>query len=144
MKKFYIIIIDSGWPTVAHEVLQKSLHQLKDAFSGHRLIIFSEKQSQDFLKEEPDEVGKDPIIIITDFNTRKLNHEKEAKLSGIRLSLGMIENRTLAIRTLQEICKLIRHEKFISDISWEERKAFGQLFLKDIGDVIGKFLHFLI
>jgi len=45
MKKFYIVIIDSCWPTKAHEALQQSIKLLKEYLDQHHLVIFSEEES---------------------------------------------------------------------------------------------------
>jgi hypothetical protein len=142
VKKFYIIVIDSGWPKVAHEVLEKSIKQLKHHFEAHKLILFTQEEAQDFLQDNPDEIGKDPIIIITDIDPRK--SKKAMSFDGIRIDLGKIHERTEVIKQLEEICRLIKHDKFIADISWEERKRVAQSFFKSVGDIFVKCLEFMI
>lgn len=139
MKKFYIIIIDSGWPTTAHQVLEESAGILKGYFVDHHLAILTHAESQDFLKDHPNEIIKDPIIIITDTNPKRYDTSRE--LSGLRIDLGGITDRQEVIKYLQDICVLIKNETFISDISWEERKKIARSFFKDIvGDILIKTL----
>lgn len=144
-KKFYIIIIDSGWPTVAHEILQKSMRPLKQYLGDHSLTIFSEEESRDFLKEHHEEIGNDPIVIITDTNPKRLVSEKDAEFKGLRIDLGKVHDEDEAVKYLRQICQLIKNEKFIADVSWEERKKVAHAFIKDIlGDVFLKFLELMV
>ena len=148
MKKFYITIIDSGWPTDAHDVCKNSLKLLKEYLAAHNLVIFSEEESQEFLREHPEEIGKDPIIIITDVNPKKIYRKKQQEvkdLTGIRIDLGKSNNKDEAIRYLQQVCRMIEDEKFVSDISWDERRKIARSFLKDIvEDLFTKWLEFII
>lgn len=144
MKKFHIVIIDSGWPTAAHEILQKSMKALKEFLSGHHLIIFSEEEAQDFLRNHPQEIGKDPLIIITDTNPKKISAETE-HLKGIRIDLGKIAEGREVIAYLQEICRFIKDDRFIADISWEERKKITRLLVEEVaGGIFTKILEFTI
>lgn len=145
MKSFYIIVIDSGWPTVAHEVVQESITTLKNYLRKHNLFALSQEESEDFLRENPDEIGKDPIIIITDVHPGKIYIEKGEEIRGIRIDLGKVKERDEVIRYMQDLCKLIENEDFISDISWEEKKKIADVFFKDIvGGLFVKFLELII
>jgi len=142
-KRFYIIIIDSGWPTVAHEVLQKAMRPLKHYLGDHSLIIFSEEESRDFLKEHQNDIDDDPIMIITDVDPQKLVSGKEG-FKGLRIDLGKVHDEDEVVKYLRQICQLIKNERFIADISWEERKKVAHAFIKDIlGDVFLKFLELM-
>ncbi len=145
MQRFYIIIIDAGWPTVAHEVLRQSIGLLKDYLVGHHLMILSREDSREFLREHPEQIDKDPIILITDTHPKRARQKPEGALQGIRINLGPVQSREEVIKHLQEICQLIRHDKFISDISWEERRRIARAFLKDVvRDLFVKFLELVV
>lgn len=150
VKKFYVIIIDSGWPTVAHEVLQSAKNVMNGYLSkGQDLIEFSEKESQDFLRRFPKEIGKDPIIIITHLDPKKnvKGREKELikRLDGIRIDLGDIKDRNTVLRYLLEICKLIKDERFLSDMSWAERRElFGSVLRNVTKDFFSKIVEVIL
>ena len=129
MKRFHIVIIDSGWPTVAHEVLQQSMRTLKGYLSrNNEVIIPPEEKAQDFLRHHPDYMDKDPIIVITDLDPAKIISKAKAKdrakknLNGIIIKMGTITDKDDVLRILHEMCRLIGNKKFVSDISWEERR----------------------
>lgn len=144
-KRFYIIIIDSGWPTVAHEILQKAMRPLKHYLGEHHLIIFSEEESRDFLKGHHEEINNDPLMIITDIDPKKLVSKKNSEFEGLRIDLGKVHDEDEVVKYLRQICQLIKNEKFIADISWEERKKVAHSFIKDIlGDVFLKFLELMV
>ena len=66
-------------------------------------------------------------------------------LYGIRIDLGMVQNRDEVIKYLQDICQLIRNEEFIEAVSWEERKKIARRFLKDVvRDLFVKFLELVV
>ena len=145
MKKFYIIIVDSGWPSNAHETLQKAMKPLREFLSEHHLIIFSEEESRDFLKERHEEISNDPIIIITDVSPNKLASGKDVKFKGLKIDLGKIHDKDEVVTYLREICQLIKSEQFIADVTWEERKKVAHLFVKDVlGEVFIKFLELIV
>ena len=144
-KTFYIIVIDAGWPTVAHDVLRRSTNLLKAYLAGHHLIFFTREESRNFLREHPEDIDKDPIILITDTHPKKARKQPEEQLSGIRIDLGAVQDRDEVIRHLQELCKLIRNEDFVKDVSWEERRRIARTVLRDVvRDMLMKFLELVV
>lgn len=145
MKKFYIVIIDSGWPSVAHVVLQAAMGLLREYLGDQNLIIFPKEDSRDFLKNHPEDIGTDPIIIITDINPKEVPLVTEEEINGIRINLGKVKDRDEVINYLQNLCQLVRHAGFITAITWEEKKKIARMFLKDVmGNVLLKFLELIV
>lgn len=140
-----MIIIDSGWPTVAHEVLQRSIGVLKDYLAGHHLITLSKEDARHFIREHPENIGKDPIILITDTHPKQARRQPDEALKGIRIDLGEVHERSEVVKHLQQICRLITRDDFIADVSWEERRRIAKSFLRDVvRDVLVKFLELIV
>lgn len=145
MKKFFIIIIDAGWPTIAHGALQRSLKPLQEYLADHHLTILPQEDARDFFKEHPEEIGKDPIILITDTHPKKVRHRPEDEPYGIRIDLGAVTSQDEVVRYLQEVCQLINNEDFVAEVSWEERKKIARVFLKDVvKDLVVRFLELVV
>lgn len=84
-----VYIVDSGWDSVAHRVLNRSLDLFKSYLRIHNLYILSTEQSVQLLTEHSDLLGKDPVILVVDPLARALNNPSGY---GARVVLGLIED----------------------------------------------------
>lgn len=150
MKKFHVIVIDAGWPTVAHKVMHGSLKAFESVVArNHSLMVFSEKQSQEIMAKYPEDLGTDPTIIITHLDPKKIKkfrpgaHLKE--LDGVRINLGELASEEAILGCLLEVCQLINDPKFTSDVPWKEReKMFNFVVTSGMGKLFYKALAFII
>ena len=84
-----IYIIDSGWESPAHTYLDSVIDLFKAYLTEHNLYILSPEQSIAFLKEHPQYIGSDPIIVVIDKIARNLNNHEGF---GTQLELGLIKD----------------------------------------------------
>ena len=62
--RFRIFIIDSGWNSVGHKVLQENFALIRDLQKEDPIYVLSREQSLEFTRQLPDRIGKEPTIAI--------------------------------------------------------------------------------
>lgn len=150
MKKFHVIVIDSGWPTVAHEIMQGSLKAFESVVArNNSLMVFSEKQSQEIMAKYPEDLGTDPTIIITHLDPKKIKRNNSGavlrEIDGVRINLGELGSKEAVMECLLEVCRLVNDPKFTSDVPWKEReKMFNFIVTSGMGKLFYKALALII
>jgi hypothetical protein len=109
-----IYIIDSGWDSLPHRVLHRSLDLFKTYLTDHNVYILTPEQSAAFLKQHPDLIGKDPIIAIVDGLARKLNNPSGF---GTRLELGLVHDAYRLEYLLKMFLQIVNTKTDILDIT---------------------------
>lgn len=64
--RFRIFIMDSGWNSVAHKVLQENFALIRDLQKEDPIYVLSREQSIEFLRQHPERIGKEPTIGVHD------------------------------------------------------------------------------
>ena len=105
-------MVDSGWKTEAGEVVRESLELFTKYLQRHEVYILSQDQSEDFLQNHPQLLGKDPIIAVLD---RKAIDRKEAGI-GVRLLLGRIHNPHRVHNLLMMLLRIVNTRQLAEDL----------------------------
>ncbi len=128
-----IYIIDSGWDSLAHRVLQHSLDLFTAYLTEHNVYVLTPEQSTAFLKEHPELIGKDPIIAIVDDLARKLNNPHGF---GTRLELGLVNDAFRLECLLKMFLQIVNDKMNIFDIAYTFRKHNHKEGIKGAVEII--------
>lgn len=119
-KRFDIFLIDSGWNTAVAAVVRDRLATLYAHNIQDTLYILSQQQSIEVLKNAPEAIGHDPIIVVYDlFVARK---HQSSRYRGFRLNLGLIKNPDQALSRLQEFIRFVAMNRQAAHLDAEIRK----------------------
>ncbi|MGH2652459.1 MAG: hypothetical protein ACRDHK_14750, partial [Actinomycetota bacterium] len=88
--RFEVYVIDSGWKNEASEVVRESMELFKKYLKNHEVYVLSEDDSEEFLQDHPQLLGKDPIIAVLD---REAIRRESRNGIGARVLLGRIHDR---------------------------------------------------
>src|SRR6516164_11386727 len=64
--RFRIFIIDSGWNSAAHQVLQENFGLIRDLQKEDPIYVLSKEQSIELIRHHQDRIGREPIIAVHD------------------------------------------------------------------------------
>jgi len=90
-------------------------HNLQDT-----LYILTEQQSIEVLKNAPEAIGHDPIIVVYDLYVAK--EHLSSRYRGFRLNLGLIKNAEQALSRLQEFVRFVAMNRRAIHLESEIRK----------------------
>jgi hypothetical protein len=110
---FEVYVIDSGWKNEASEVVRDSLDLFTKYLRRHTVYVLSEDQSEEFLQDHPQLLGKDPIIAILD---RDAIERRSPDGVGARLLLGRIHNRTRVQSLLKMLLRIVNTRHLAIDL----------------------------
>lgn len=128
-----IYIIDSGWDSLPHRVLHRSLDLFKAYLTDHNVYVLTPEQSTAFLKQYPDLIGKDPIIAIVDGLARKLSNPSGF---GTRLELGLVNDAYRLEYLLKMFLQIVNTKTDILDIAYTFREHNHMEGVKGAIDII--------
>lgn len=131
--KLDVYIVDAGWDSLAHRVLNESMELIKSYLRDQNLFILSPEQSVKFLRSHPDLVGRDPIVIIVDRLARKLQNPDGF---GARIGLGLIENEYELHNLIKMFLTVINKHESTLDIANTFRKYNHQEGMNGAIDII--------
>jgi len=109
-----IYIIDSGWDTVAHRVLQRSMPLVKSYLKEHNLFVLSQEYSLEVLRNHPELIGKDPVIMVVDRLARKL---KNPHGFGARVMLGQVHLESHVFKLIKMFLRIVNTHEQALDIA---------------------------
>ena len=64
--RFRIFIIDSGWNSAAHQVLQENFGLIRDLQKEDPIYVLSKEQSIELIRHHQDRIGREPLIAVHD------------------------------------------------------------------------------
>ena len=106
--RFHIFLIDTGWNGPVSKVLHEHVPLFHQYHPQDPVYILSKEQSIKILKNAPEHIGRDPMIVVYDTYRPPSNRTKEkANYHGFRLNLGIIKNPEQALVKLQEFLKFV-------------------------------------
>jgi hypothetical protein len=111
--RFEVYVIDSGWKTEAGEVVRESLELFAKYLRRHEVYILTEDQSEEFLQDHPQLLGKDPIIAVLDRHA--INRASQTGI-GARLLLGRIHNRDRVQSLLKMLLRIVNTRHLAEDL----------------------------
>jgi len=119
-KRFDIFLIDSGWNTPIAEVVRDRLSTLYEHNVQDTLYILTQQQSIEVLKNAPEAIGHDPIIVVYDLFVPR--EHQNSRYRGFRLNLGLIKNPEQALSRLQEFVRFVAMNRKAVHLDAEVRK----------------------
>jgi hypothetical protein len=105
-----VYVIDSGWESLPHRVLSRSIKMMQRYLSAHNLYILSPEQSVEFLKNHPHLMGRDPLLAVVDPQARRQDSKSgfgaSVALGRFSWVLGRPENPAPDEAKLQAMIKM--------------------------------------
>lgn len=113
--RFQIFVIDAGWDSPAHRVLQRNFGLLRDLQKGEPIYVLSREKSIEFIRRHRALLlGKDPIIAVHDMDA--LGASGTAGFHGFRLHLGLLRTEEQALLALQAFSRFLSANRQSADL----------------------------
>ena len=119
--RFQIFIIDAGWNSPAHKVLQENFGLLRNLQKGDPIYVLSREKSVEFIRGHQSLMGKDPIIAVHDLDM--LRQSGTAGFHGFRLHLGLLRTENQALLALQAFARFLATHRQSVDLEAEIRRG---------------------
>jgi hypothetical protein len=132
-KRFKVFILDSGWDSPAHRVLEKSMDLFTRQLSRHDVFILDRAQSDKFLETHPFLIGMDPIIALLDPEkiSRWTHHEY-----GARFMLGHVKSEARVQMLLKMLLRLVNTERMAEHLPVTIRQIVHKEGVRGAWDII--------
>ena len=118
--RFHVFLIDTGWNGPVSKILHENMPLFHCYHPQDHLYILSREQSIKILKQAPEHIGRDPMIVVYDiYRPKKYQSKKKANYRGFRLNLGIIKNPEQALVKLQEFLKFVATHRTAECLSCE-------------------------
>jgi hypothetical protein len=105
--RFHVFLIDTGWNGPVSKVLRNHLPILREYSPQDPLYILTPEQSVRILKNAPEHIGLDPILVVYDLHNPPHIKEDVGNYRGFRLNLGLIKSPEQALFRLQHFLRFI-------------------------------------
>jgi hypothetical protein len=104
--RFQIFIIDAGWDSPAHRVLQRNFGLLRELQKGEPIYVLSREEAIEFIRRHRAQLlGRDPIIAVHDLDA--LGAGGTTGFHGFRLHLGLLRTEDQALLALQAFSRFL-------------------------------------
>ena len=117
--RFRIFIIDSGWNSPAHKVLQENFGLIRDLQKEDPIYVLSREQSIEFIRHHQDRIGREPLIAVHDLAA--MDDTGTADFHGFRLHLGLMRTPQQALLALQNFVRFVSTHRQSVDLEAEIR-----------------------
>ena len=117
--RFRIFIIDSGWNSAAHQVLQENFGLIRDLQKEDPIYVLSKEQSIELVRHHQDRIGREPIIAVHDLAA--MDRSGTADFHGFRLHLGLMRTPQQALLALQNFARFLSTHRHSADLEAEIR-----------------------
>ncbi|WP_045226574.1 hypothetical protein [Methyloterricola oryzae] len=132
--RFHFFLIDTGWKSTAARVIRDNFRMIREFQNHDPLYVLSREQSVKLIRENPDLIGKDPIILVHDLQAK--GGRGESGYHGFRLCLGLIKNSQQALKAMQEFLRFLHSHRNCADIEQAIRQKLHRQGLEGAIDVI--------
>jgi hypothetical protein len=132
--RFRIFVIDSGWNSPAHKVLQENFGLIRDLQKDDPIYILSREQSIEFIRHHPERIGREPSIAVHDLAAMDKNGTTD--FHGFRLHLGLMRTPQQALLALQNFVRFLRTHRQSADLEAEIRTDLRREGLAGAIDII--------
>jgi hypothetical protein len=119
MPRFRIFIIDSGWNSPAHRVLQENFGILRELQKEDPIYVLSQEQSIEFIRHHQDRIGREPLIAVHDLAAMRDSGTED--FHGFRLHLGLLRTPEQALLALQNFVRFLSTHRHSVDLEAEIR-----------------------
>src|SRR6516225_2995314 len=132
--RFRIFIIDSGWNSPAHKVLQENFGLIRDLQKDDPIYILSREQSIEFIRHHPERIGREPTIAVHDLAA--MGETGTTDFHGFRLHLGLMRTPQQALLALQNFTRFLSTHRHSADLEAEIRTDLRREGLAGAIDII--------
>ena len=132
--RFRIFIIDSGWNSPAHKVLQENFGLIRDLQKDDPIYVLSREQSIEFIRHHPERIGREPSIAVHDLAA--MDKSGTTDFHGFRLHLGLMRTPQQALLALQNFVRFLSTHRQSADLEAEIRTDLRREGLAGAIDII--------
>ena len=134
--RFRIFIVDSGWNSPAHRVLQENFALIRDLQKEDPIYVLGREKSIEFMRQNQSRIGRDPVIVVHDLEA--LDKGGTAGFHGFRVNLGLLRTPRQALLALQNFARFLSTHRQSTDL---EVKIRTYLRREGLGGAIEIVLH---
>jgi hypothetical protein len=118
--RFRIFIIDSGWDSPGHKVLQENFALLRDFQKEDPIYVLGKEKSIEYLSQHQERIGQDPIIAVHDLAA--IGETGTTDFHGFRLRLGLLRTPQQALLAFQNFVRFLTMHRQSTDLEAEIRR----------------------
>jgi hypothetical protein len=137
--RFHVFLIDTGWNGPVSKLIRSQLPLIHQYHPKDPVYILTPEQSIRILKNAPEHIGLDPIVVVYDLHTPK--HAKGANdgnYRGFRLNLGLIKSPEQALHRFQHFVRFVAQNRncecFADEVKRELHKEGVANWIKVLHD----------
>jgi hypothetical protein len=119
--RFRIFIVDSGWDSPAHRVLQENFGLIRELQKEDPIYLLGREKSIEYLRHHEERIGHDPIIAVHDLAA--IGDTGTTDFHGFRLRLGLLRTHQQALLALQNFARFLRMHRQSVDLEAEIRRG---------------------
>jgi len=119
--RFHIFIIDTGWDSPAHKVLQENFALLRELQRDDPIFVLGKEKSIEYLRHHQERIGHDPIIAVHDLAA--MDDTGTTDFHGFRLRLGLLRTHQQALLALQNFVRFLRMHRQSVDLEADIRRG---------------------
>ena len=112
--RFRIFIVDSGWNSPAHRVLQENFALIRDLQKEDPIYVLGREKSIEFMRHNQSRIGRDPVIVVHDLEA--LDKGGTAGFHGFRVNLGLLRTPQQALLALQNFARFLSTHRQSTDL----------------------------
>jgi hypothetical protein len=120
--RFRIFIVDPGWDSPAHRVLQANFGLIRELQKDDPIYVLDRDKSIAFLRHHPERFGREPIIAVHDMAELRKDGTPDPDFHGFRLHLGLMRTHKQALMALQNFVRFLATHRESVDLEAEIRK----------------------
>jgi hypothetical protein len=117
--RFRILIIDSGWNSIARRVLRHNFALIRRLHKEDLIYLLSRKKSVEFIRRHRSLIGRDPIIAVHDLEAMRAYGT--TRFHGIHLHLGIMRTPRQALMALQNFAQFVSTHRHSENLEAEFR-----------------------
>jgi len=106
--RFHIFLVDTGWNAHVSRMLQAHVPLIHEFHPQDPIYVLNREQSIKVLKNAPEHIGLDPILVVYDLHCPEdACGKKGERYRGFRLNLGLLKHPEQALYKLQQFLRFI-------------------------------------
>jgi hypothetical protein len=119
--RFRIFILDPGWDSPAHRVLQANFGLLRELQKDDPIYVLGREKSIEFLRHHQERIGREPIIAVHDLAELGKDGTPDPDFHGFRLHLGLMRTHKQALMALQNFVRFLATHRQSVDLEADIR-----------------------
>jgi hypothetical protein len=131
--RFHFFHIDTGWNAPVSKVLHNQIPLFYELCPHDVLYVLTREQSAKILRNAPEHIGLDPIVVVYDLLNPCNPDSGEENYRGFRLNLGLIRNPEQALQRLQHFLRFIAMNRTSDCLECEVKR---ELHKEGLGNMV--------